>query len=84
MMEPPHPGPYGGCPLGGLGGGCIGKGVIIIRLQIIINITLRLSWRLSSVVTTPRQIQSRDCPWEPICCPRESGGGDPLKSIICV
>ena len=26
MLEPPNPGPYGGCPLGGLGGGCIGRG----------------------------------------------------------
>jgi hypothetical protein len=26
MLEPPKPGPYGGCPLGGIGGGCIGRG----------------------------------------------------------
>ena len=26
MLEPPNPGPHGGCPLGGLGGGCIGRG----------------------------------------------------------
>jgi hypothetical protein len=25
MLEPPHPGPYGGVPMGGIGSGCIGK-----------------------------------------------------------
>ena len=32
-MEPPHPGPYGGCPLGGLGGGCIGRGGNIFHID---------------------------------------------------
>lgn len=26
MLEPPNPGPHSGCPLGALGGGCIGRG----------------------------------------------------------
>ena len=30
MLEPPNPGPYAGVPLGGIGSGCIGRGVINI------------------------------------------------------
>ena len=28
MLEPPTPGPYAGVPMGGIGSGCIGRGIV--------------------------------------------------------
>ena len=63
MLEPPNPGPYAGVPLGGIGTGCIGRGMFVVdslflsvsRLIYLITIT-RISRRNEAVVDSCRQI----------------------------
>jgi hypothetical protein len=81
MLEPPKPGPYAGCPLGGIGGGCIGRGKVY-NVFPRFRTNFRLPWGFPSLVPACREVQPRDCSLESVLCSSEIFRGNFFQGTL--